>query len=321
MIEKMSESHIKDIQQIDNEAFNSSFSRTLGCIKSYITEGKDTGLVYKVDGKVEGYLFNHIWGNFAWFGPLGVDPHYKKSGIGKELVKETIKNLTSCSTIKTLMLCTMPESPYNIGFYSRLGFIPLTLTFMMMKESAYFQEVHQNEMDYSAEIIDNTINIQGSPLARDVKRISNELLQGLDLTPQLNIIEDYKYGKIVILKHKSKTKGFAICYTKSLRETKAEYLDIKLLCIADVDDYTTALDVLLSKCAQVACHHNLTNILISCDSRDTATYMHLTQKHKFTISKSFLNMVYSSNLADTDKISDSTGGLNVNGILLCRFAG
>ena len=63
-----------------------------------------SSIVYEIDNKVVGYNFMHIWGSFAWFGPLGVDPEYQSQGIGKKLIEHTIKILKEEYNVSTIGL-------------------------------------------------------------------------------------------------------------------------------------------------------------------------------------------------------------------------
>lgn len=311
MIRRMDRSHIKDIQLIDALAFKNKSFRTPESIESYIDDGLGTGLVHITDCSLSGYIFNHIWGSLSWFGPIGVNPEIKNKGIGKALIKETLKTFQSLEGIDTIMLCTMPDSPYNIGFYSKLGFTPLKLTIQMTREINHFNIPMLPSSNLTAEIINISDTVEYESFSSGVKQLSNTLYQGLDLSPQLKIIREHNYGYIVALKEDYTLKGFAVCYTKAIRETQLDYVDIKLMCISEVDDYHHALDMLLWKCADNAKSMNFKKILLSCNTEDADTYLYLINDHGFEAIGSFLNMVYG-------KVDIQA---KLNGIMLCRFAG
>ena len=128
MIRKMEVNDIEEIKEIDKLCFKIDTKRTTEGIKGYIEKSNNSSIVYEIDNKVVGYNFINIWGSFAWFGPLGVDPKYQSKGIGKALINYTIKMLKEYYKISNIGLNTMPESPYNVGFYMSLGFTPLKLS-------------------------------------------------------------------------------------------------------------------------------------------------------------------------------------------------
>lgn len=311
MLKIMNKTHIPELQQIDALAFKNSFARTPESIESYIADGLDTGLVHVSDAALDGYIFNHIWGSLAWFGPLGVNPHLKSKGVGKELIKETLKIYNSKAAIDTIMLSTMPDSPYNIGFYSRLGFTPTKLTIQMTKEVAHFANSLQVCHNYKTDTVDTSDIEAYKSFKREVTHMSNALYKGLDLSSSLDIIKDHDYGFIVSLRSDDVLKGFAVCYSKAIRETQLEHVEIKLLCITGVENLQNPLDLLLWKCANIADSMNFKKILVSCNTENADIYHYLINNLSFQAVGSFLNMTYGK--ADIHT--------KLNGIMLCRFAG
>ena len=77
MIRKIKFEDIEAIKEIDQKCFKINAARTTEGIKGYIEKSNYSSIVYEIDNKVVGYNFIHIWGDFAWYGPLGVDSEYQ----------------------------------------------------------------------------------------------------------------------------------------------------------------------------------------------------------------------------------------------------
>src|SRR5512147_1052822 len=79
------------------------------------------------DGELCGFNMVHLSGREGWMGPLAVRPDRQGSGLGKTMIRAGITWLRERGA-RTIGLETMPRTVENIGFYSRLGFIPGHLT-------------------------------------------------------------------------------------------------------------------------------------------------------------------------------------------------
>src|SRR3954471_738441 len=80
-------------------------------------------------GAIAAFNMVHQSGNEGWMGPLAVRSDQQGHGIGKEIVRKGVDWLRERGA-KVIGLETMPRTVDNVGFYSRLGFVPghLTLT-------------------------------------------------------------------------------------------------------------------------------------------------------------------------------------------------
>jgi GNAT superfamily N-acetyltransferase len=78
----------------------------------------------------------HLSGTEGWMGPLAVRPDRQGEGLGKQIVLAGVEWLKARSA-RTIGLETMPRTVDNVGFYSRLGFLPghLTVTLSRPPES------------------------------------------------------------------------------------------------------------------------------------------------------------------------------------------
>jgi ribosomal protein S18 acetylase RimI-like enzyme len=86
----------------------------------------------EVEGRPVGFIFSRIWGNVGWFGTFSVLPEYQGRGIGKQLITASI-NFLRRSGVRVIGLETMPESPDNLGLYTKMGFRSGLLTFLLTK--------------------------------------------------------------------------------------------------------------------------------------------------------------------------------------------
>ncbi|MGE5730395.1 MAG: GNAT family N-acetyltransferase, partial [Gemmatimonas sp.] len=104
----------------------------------YAIEDADSGAMLWRDERGQLVAFNmvHRSGKEGWMGPLAVRTEYQGSGTGKEIVTRGIEWLKAQGA-SVIGLETMPRTMDNIGFYSRLGFVPGRLTLTSTLEANY----------------------------------------------------------------------------------------------------------------------------------------------------------------------------------------
>lgn len=312
MIRKMKFEDVEAIKEIDKKCFKINDARTAQSIKGYMEKSNYSSIVYEIDNKVVGYNFIHLWGSFAWFGPLGVDPEYQSQGIGKELIEHTIKILKEEYNVSTIGLKTMPESSYNVGFYMSLGFTPLKLSLNLKKkinettleELIYFSKYKVKQIDIKDEV--NYLEVK-----ENLNILSNKIFSKFIVTSELDLIKNQNFGTCFLLEVDDEIQGVLICYTKSIRESSEKNLQIKLAIINRNLDYNEAIDAIMETCTKYAKGINYESISLDCNTYDTEICNHLISNHGFKIERNQIMM-----LMGKDNPFKSN-----NEILLTRFAG
>lgn len=312
MIRKMKFEDIEAIKEIDKKCFKIDSTRTTEGIKGYIEKSDFSSIVYEIDNKVVGYNFIHIWGAFAWFGPLGVNPEYQSQGIGKKLIEHTIKILKEEYKVTTIGLNTMPESAYNVGFYIRLGFTPLKLSLNLKKE---INETELKELTYCSKYKVKQIDIHDEVNYLNVKEnlniLTNKIFDNFVVTSELKMIKNQDFGTVFTLEVNDEIQGVLICYTKSIRESSEKNLQIKLAVINRNLDYKEAMDVIIEACTKYAKGINYESISLDCNTYETELCNYLISSHEFNIERNQIMMLMGK---DNPFKSNSE-------ILLTRFAG
>ena len=79
------------------------------------------------DDQLIAFNIAHRSGLEGWMGPLAVRPDRQGLGLGKAVVQSAVEWLRE-QRLTTIGLETMPRTVENIGFYSRMAFIPGHLT-------------------------------------------------------------------------------------------------------------------------------------------------------------------------------------------------
>lgn len=292
MIRKMEFKDVESIKEIDKVCFKADNERTTEGILGYMEASNNSSIVYEENGKVIGFNFIHIWDSFAWFGPLGVHPEYKNKGIGKVLVKETIKILKEDYKVSTIGLNTMPESQYNVGFYMSLGFTPLKLSLSLKKQFDHLitpEPVALKKYDVKEINIREEMNYL--EVKEDLNILSREIIDNFDLTSELQLIRNKDFGTILKLEENIKTRGIIICYTKSIREVHSKNLQIKLAIIDYNIDYKEAIDAIINSCIKYSQDIQYESISIDCNTYNTEICNYLMSKHNFKIEKTQVMML------------------------------
>jgi ribosomal protein S18 acetylase RimI-like enzyme len=307
MIRKMSSEDIPEVQNIDMLCFSSEHPRRTEGIEIYMKKSS-ASLVYEENNKVKGYIFNHVWGNFGWFGAFGIHPEFQGKGIGKKLLSETIDMFKKDFKIKNIGMSTMPESPYNIGFYTSLGFKPMYPSLIHERNTCSSEGSHMHT-EVKASVVD--IENSYTELMLKAKALSGEMSDGLDLLSQLQMIKDGGFGFIIEITFKGMFAGFALCHTKHIRNISTKCLEIRMLCITGSIPFSAAVDEVLGICDDFCRVNFYESIKVFINTGYYDIYSYLFMEKKFKVIQSSFDMI----------MGDVNYPLNLKGSLLCRWAG
>jgi GNAT superfamily N-acetyltransferase len=202
-----------------------------------IDDADDGALLWRDDrGHIVAFNMVHQSGKEGWMGPLAVRTEYQGAGTGKEIVTRGVEWLKARGA-SVIGLETMPRTMDNIGFYSRLGFLPGRLTITTTLEAAYG--------DLPATLIGRL-----SPQARDdvlvqCRELVQRMLPGYDYTREIMLTHELSLGDTVLLYDGDTLIGFALAHTAPLVEGRArEELRVLKLVLADesrFDDLVRAI--------------------------------------------------------------------------------
>ena len=228
---------VKDIAEL-NEVFSAAFTdryRRDGLsgvrvpylnpiIWRYAIEDAAEGALLWRDerGAVAAFNMVHQSGAEGWMGPLAVRSDQQGHGVGKDIVMRGVTWLRGRNA-KVIGLETMPRTMDNIGFYSRLGFVPGQLTLTLSHEA--------QRSDSPVELLSRL-----SPSARDdaiaeCRALLQQMLPGSDYSREIALTAELQLGDTVLLRDRETLVGFALAHTAPLVEgrTRDELRVLKLV--------------------------------------------------------------------------------------------
>jgi GNAT superfamily N-acetyltransferase len=142
------------------------------------------------DGGLCGFNIVHLSGREGWMGPLAVRPDRQGAGLGKTMLHAGIAWLKARGA-RTIGLETMPRTIENIGFYSRLGFVPGHLTITLTRD------LPRRPMPLP-ELLSQAGGGRADHLVR-CRALLGELLPGTDFTRELQATADLRIGDTLLL--------------------------------------------------------------------------------------------------------------------------
>jgi len=157
----------------------------------------------------------HKSGVEGWMGPLAVRPDRQTGGLGKTIVLAAIEWLQRMG-VTTLGLETMPRTVDNIGFYSRLGFVPGFLTVTMTADVSAARIVAD-----AGEALETL-----EPAARErrlveVRALVERLVPGRDFGREIELTRELRLGDVVVTGPPGGLTAFALCHSAPLAENGA----------------------------------------------------------------------------------------------------
>ena len=160
-------------------------------------------------GEIVAFNLAHRSGIEGWMGPLAVRPEWQGGGLGKDVVRAGIAWLTG-QRARIIGLETMPRTMDNIGFYSRLGFIPSRLTITLSVEASPSEE--------SPLLLGRLPSRDKDDALEACRALTEAQIPGYDFTREIALTDSLALGDTVLLQRGERIAGFALCHTTPLVE-------------------------------------------------------------------------------------------------------
>ncbi len=191
-----------------------------------IEDAADGALLWRDDrGQVAAFNMVHRSGVEGWMGPLAVRSEFQGSGIGKEVVQRGIEWLKEQGAT-VIGLETMPRTMDNIGFYSRLGFLPGQLTLTVTIDAA--------TADRPSLLLGRLGTREKEQALEECASLLARLAPGYDYTREIVLTDERSLGDTLVLRRGDEITGFALCHTAPLVEGRArEELRVLKLVLAN----------------------------------------------------------------------------------------
>lgn len=195
----------------------------------YAIEDAGGGAMLWRDARGDLVAFNiaHRSGTEGWMGPLAVRPDRWGGGLGRGIVTAGIAWLREGGA-RTIGLETMPRTLDNIGFYSRLGFLPQPLTITLQRATI-------TGLAPSAPRLGDAADPTAALAA--CRTLTDAVAPGIDFTRELELTREIGLGDTTLLRDASGTlEAFALWHVAPLAAGRAaDDLRILKLVARDTD--------------------------------------------------------------------------------------
>lgn len=191
-------------------------------------------------GHVVAFNMVHHSGIEGWMGPLAVRTEQQGAGLGKEIVNAGIEWLRRQSA-RVIGLETMPRTMDNIGFYSRLGFVPGRLTLTTTLDAAHG--------DVPCRVLSRLGGAARHDALGECSALVGELLPGYDYTREISLTHELGLGDTVLVHEREQLAGFALAHSAPLVEGRARE-DLRVLKLVAASQ--SAFDRLVQSLADLA---------------------------------------------------------------------
>ncbi len=234
----------------------------------YAIEDAGPGAMVWYDGDHDMVAFNisHCSGTEGWMGPLAVRTDRQSEGIGRLIVETAVEWLKD-RRVTTIGLETMPRTVDNIGFYSRLGFVPRHLTITMT------HEVSRGVAGAFTRFSECDATRQATLLTATRERL-DQAAPGHDFSREIELTGQLTVGDTVVLEEGGEIRGLALYHSAPLADVRPSDELRVLKLFADSDQSFGRLLVILESCAAT---HRQRRVAIRCQTAFPEAYQTLVQ--------------------------------------------
>jgi GNAT superfamily N-acetyltransferase len=260
--EQAGSGHIAALNQLFSEAFTDRYQRDgLAGVRvpplnpvvwRYALELAGEGAMIWRDaaGSIAAFNMAHHSGVEGWMGPLAVRRGLQERGAGGEIVRAGIRWLKR-QGVRVIGLETMPRTVENIGFYSRLGFLPGYLTVSLTRSAAHSRVAGASRLGAHPAKRDSQIE--------SCRILTHQCADGVDFTREILRTAELALGDTTLLERRGRLAGFAVWHAVPLAAGRhAE--DLRVLKLVAVD--TAALESLLDALGSEAAERRLERVTV-----------------------------------------------------------
>lgn len=177
----------------------------------YAIEGAGAGAMLWRDaaGALAAFNIAHASGDEGWMGPLAVRDDCQGAGQGKTVVRAGIAHLVSRGC-RTIGLETMPRTMDNIGFYSRLGFVPGAITITLTLDAGAPMAMRGLMSQLDARERDDAVE--------ECRELTAACAPGADYSREIRLTQELALGDTLMLRRDDNLAAFALCHAAPLVE-------------------------------------------------------------------------------------------------------
>ena len=219
------------------------------------------------DGELCGFNMVHLSGREGWMGPLAVRPDRQGSGLGKTMIRAGVSWLRERGA-RTIGLETMPRTIENIGFYSRLGFVPGHLTVTLTRDLQRRPALHPEVLSAAGSSRPERLG--------DCRRLTDQLLPGTDFTREIQTTTDLRIGDTLLVREPAgELAGFALYHTAPLAAGRSQD-ELRILKL--VARHGDAFDRLLAAAEAAALAIDIRRMALRCQTAQDQAYLRLVRQ-------------------------------------------
>ncbi len=241
-----------------------------------IEDAGDGAMVWRdADGGIAGFNMVHRSGAEGWMGPIAVRPDLQSEGLGTAMVRAGIDWLESKGAA-TIGLETMPRTVENIGFYSRLGFVPGPLTITLVRDLSNAPALPVERL--SAGDLEAGI--------RACRALTASLVPGVDFTRELALTHELALGDTGLVRRDGALAGFVLWHSVALAAGRPrDELRILKVVARDLEVFSELVDLVQA----VAEQERVRRVAIRCQTAYQDAYLALVA-HGFRVHWTDLRM-------------------------------
>lgn len=247
-------------------------------LEMYLAANPEGSFVIEKDGKIIAYCFSRLWGLIGWIGPLSVIPKEQGHGYGKDVISASIDFLKQKGA-RTIGLEMPTRSNRNLGFYTKLGFIPDKPAVDLVRQ-VFPPNIHKRPNVLQVHKFSKIAPSKRTDFLKEMTQFSDKLVTGLDYTKEVEVATEFAFGDACLLTKDKKTLGFILAHTETYSTEEArQFLKVNVLQMSP-DLSIKALDDFLELLEDWARVEFLQGIYIRVPTR-------YYQGYKYLISKEF----------------------------------
>ncbi|HEX5004024.1 MAG TPA: GNAT family N-acetyltransferase [Gemmatimonadales bacterium] len=220
----------------------------------------DGAMVWR-DGAGEIVAFNlaHRSGLEGWMGPLAVRPDRQGEGLGKEIVHAGVAWLQARGA-RTIGLETMPRTVENIGFYSRLGFLPGHLTVTVTRPTEPGSAAGCSRLSLAA---------SRTETAAECAALNSRVAPGVDFGRELALTADLGLGDTTLYRRDGALAAYALWHAAPLALGRPRE-DLRVLKLVAAD--LSAMHGVLAGVVDVGAAEGTERVTVRCETRHEEAY-------------------------------------------------